>query len=317
MFETHIEDLVREDHPYRKLLKIIDFEKFCKPLKPLMNEKMGCPGYNIESGFAALVLQWMENLSDRELERFLQENNSGKYFCGFSLLEKTPDYSYFSYLRKKIGTEKLAEMFNLLVQKLREKGYVSNAFTFVDASILLSKISLWEERDKAIKKGIDRFNNEVVKKFAKDKQARFGCKGKKKFWFGYKRHVACCMKLGIITKTAVTQANKSDAQGLKHICPEHSMIFADKGYSGKSAQILMKKNKCISKAILKNNMKDKDFHRDKKIAKIRMPYESVFSKMHKKARYKGICKNQFQAYMQAMVYNFKKLIQHDSIPIFT
>jgi len=54
-------------------------------------------------------------------------------------------------LRKKIGTERLAEMFNLLIQKLKEKAYASNAFTFVDASTLLSKISLWEERDKAIK----------------------------------------------------------------------------------------------------------------------------------------------------------------------
>jgi len=51
------------------------------------------------------------------------------------------------------------------------------------------------------------------------------------------------------------------------------MIFADKGYADSPAQIIMKKKKCISKAILKNNMKDKDFHRDKKISKIRMPYE--------------------------------------------
>ena len=317
MFETHVEDLVKKDHPYRKLLSIINFEEFCKPLKSIMNEKRGCPGYNIESGFAGLVLQWMENLSDRELERFLQENTAGKYFCGFSLLEKTPDHSYFSVLRKKIGTQKLADMFNLFIQKLREKGYVSNVFTFVDASILVTKMALWEERDNAIKSGIEEFNNKVVKKFAKDKQARFGCKGKNKFWFGYKRHVACCMKLGIITKTAITPANVTDAKGLKHVCPRHSMIFTDKGYTDKPAQIAMKKKDCISKAILKNHMKKKDFSRDKKISKMRMPYESVFSKMDKKARYKGLCKNQFQGYMQAIAHNFKKLINQNAIPIFT
>ena len=52
----------------------------------------------------------MEDLIDRELEKFLQENNVAKYFCGFSLLEKTPDHSYFSVLRKKIGTKRLAKM---------------------------------------------------------------------------------------------------------------------------------------------------------------------------------------------------------------
>lgn len=66
MFETHIEDLVRPDHPYRKLLHIVDFKRLCKPLRTLFSENRGRKGYHIESGFAALVLQWMEDLSDRK-----------------------------------------------------------------------------------------------------------------------------------------------------------------------------------------------------------------------------------------------------------
>jgi transposase, IS5 family len=76
--------LVRKDHPYRKLLSIINFTELGKPLRHLFKENFGRPGYHIESGFAALVLQWIEDLSERELERFLQENNKGKYFCSFS-----------------------------------------------------------------------------------------------------------------------------------------------------------------------------------------------------------------------------------------
>jgi len=259
----------------------------------------------------------MEDLSDRELERFLQENTAAKFFCGFSLLEKTPDHSYFSVLRKKIGTERLAKMFNQLIENLRSKGLVSNVFTFIDASKMVSKIALWEERDKAIKKGEEKLNNDVVKKFASDKQARFGCKGKNKFWFGYKRHVAACMKKGFITKVAITPANITDAKGLKHVCPEGGLIYADKAYCDKPAQDSIKKKNCISKAILKNHMKEKDFRRDAKIAKLRMPYEHIFSKMDKKVRYKGVAKTQFQGFMQAMVFNFKKLINIDSTPVFT
>ena len=317
MFETHVEDLVRKDHPYRKLLSIIDFSKLCKPLQSLLVEDRGCPGYNIESGFIALVIQWMEDLSDRELERYLQENTAAKYFCGFSLLEKTPDHSYFCVLRKKIGTKRLAKIFNDICASLRKKGFISNAFTFVDASKMVSKIALWEERDKGIKSGIEKFNNEVVKKFASDKQARFGCKGKNKFWFGYKRHVAACMKKGFITKVAITPANITDAQGLKHICPNEGLVYADKGYCDKPAQITMKKKGCISKAILKNHMKEKDYQRDSKISKQRMPYEHIFSKMNKRVRYKGIAKAQFQGFMQAIVFNFKKMISIHSPPIFT
>ncbi len=56
MFETHIDELVRQDHPYRKLLKAIDFKKLCLPLRNLFVEDRGRRGYHIESGFAALVL---------------------------------------------------------------------------------------------------------------------------------------------------------------------------------------------------------------------------------------------------------------------
>jgi IS5 family transposase len=185
--EPSMDELVPKNHTYRKLLSIINFSEFCKPLQSLYKD-FGRPG---ESGFAALILQWLEDLSDRELERFLQENIAGKYFCGFRLTEKTPDHSYFSALRKKIGTSGLAELFNLLGKKLKEKGLVSNIFTFVDASQMISKAALWEERDRAIGQGIERLNNVNIDKFAADKQARFGCKGKKNYWFGYKRHVAC------------------------------------------------------------------------------------------------------------------------------
>lgn len=314
--EPSMDELVHKNHPYRKLLGIVDFREFCNPLHCLYKD-FGRPGYHVESGFAALVLQWFEDLSDRELERFLQENNAGKFFCGFTLREKTPDHSYFSSLRKKIGTAKLADLFNLLGQKLKEKGLTSHVFTFVDASQMISKMALWEERDKAISEGIEKLNNTVVDKFAADKQARFGCKGKSTYWFGYKRHLAACMKHGFVTKVAVTPANVTEGQALKHICPKGGMTIGDKAYCVKEAQQTLKANGCHSGAILKNNMKKKDFKKDAFLSKLRMPYENIFSKMDKKVRYRGQAKAQFQGFMQAIVFNFKRLIAIHSPPLFT
>jgi len=54
---------------------------------------------------------------DGEFERsgaeavFAKENVAGKFFCGFSLLEKTVDYTYFSHLKAKIGIKRLAGLF--------------------------------------------------------------------------------------------------------------------------------------------------------------------------------------------------------------
>jgi len=72
MFETHVKDLTRKQITLiANCYALVNFKKLCAPLKALFCEDRGRKGYHIESGFAALVLQWMENLSDRELERVL------------------------------------------------------------------------------------------------------------------------------------------------------------------------------------------------------------------------------------------------------
>ena len=77
----------------------------------------------------------------------------------------------------------------------------------MDASQIFFKGRLWNEKYKAIKKRLKTFNNNTAKKMANDTQERIGCKVKKKFWYGYKRHIAVCMKFRLIIKVAVTPAN--------------------------------------------------------------------------------------------------------------
>ena len=154
-----LENLVNKEHPYRKFMQLLDFDKLTKPLKELENTEVGRHGYAISKGVRMLLLQYMEDLSDRELERYLQENLAAKLFCDFSLEATTPDFSYFSKLRTKIGTKRLAELFNRVRDALKRQGVIKEIFTFVDSSQLISKLSVWEERDKAIKAGLEKFNH--------------------------------------------------------------------------------------------------------------------------------------------------------------
>jgi len=138
----------------------------------------------MEALFRCLLLQFIEDLSDRELEKMLQENTAAKLFCGFSLSEKTPDFTLFTKNREKLGAKELGKMFAKMRDQLRSKGYMHDVFNFVDASHLVSKAALWEERDQAIQKKYEALNNQTLPKIARDKQARFGCKGGNKFWHG-------------------------------------------------------------------------------------------------------------------------------------
>ena len=92
----------------------------------------------------------------------------------------------------------MAAIFTLIQEEFKEYGYLSELFTFVDATHLIAKANLWKERDAAISAEYEQFNNEILPKVAADQQARIGCKGKGKFWYGYKQQVSVDMQSGII-----------------------------------------------------------------------------------------------------------------------
>lgn len=115
---------------------------------------LGPDSYGINNIFKALLIQHLEDLSDRELSRYLKENNASKWFCQFRLTAITPDHTVFTRARKKIGANLLSKIFAEIRDNLKQQGYINEVFTFIDASHLISKSNLWQERDKAIAKKI-------------------------------------------------------------------------------------------------------------------------------------------------------------------
>ena len=116
----------------------------------------------------------------------MADSNAAKWFCDFSLTESTPDHTVFSKVRKKLGNNVLSKMFAVFRDQLRYQGYMSEVFNFVDASHLISKASIWEERDEAKRQKYAKLNNKTLPKVARDKQAKIGCKNSSKFWYEYK-----------------------------------------------------------------------------------------------------------------------------------
>jgi transposase len=323
LFETDIERLVKEDHALRKLLKAVDFEELSRPLKSLWSHT-GRGGYSPSQVLRMLTLQFMDDLSDRMLEKHLEENNAAKYFCGFMLLEETPDFSNFSRMRERIGLKKLADIFNRVRDSMKKAGVIREVFTFVDASSLKSRVDTWAARDKVLEdvaKSQDdnqdppSLNNTNMEQYSSDPDARFGCKGNKKYWIGYKRNVSVDMTFGMINKVSVTFANVTDQKAVADVLPNQGMVFGDKSYCLKEAQTAMKQHNCHSGAILKNNMKCKDFKKDAWLTSVRMPFEGTFATLPKLTRFRGIYKNKFLGFFQALGFNLKRWIKITDGPL--
>lgn len=306
--EELIEKMVSADHAFRKLNNVIDFETLISPYRELYSS-IGAEGVDVIKGFKALLIQFWENYSDRDMERALQENVAVKWFCGFGLTDKTPDHSYFGKLRKRLDAKNIADIFNNVNEILRAKRLFGDVFKFVDASSIITKTALWEERDRAIANGEKKLDNKIVGNYAADKEARWGAKSKHSIWFGYKRHCTVDMRYGLIDKLAVTPANIPDQKMLKNICPKNSMVFMDKIYDTKNDDLILKANGCASGIIRKNNNKTKDKNLDSWRGKTRMPFESTFSKLNKRTRYRGKVKVLFQCFAESIAYNLKKAIR--------
>lgn len=302
-----LEELVSKNHQYRKFKELFNFREVESELLSVEKEA-NYKGYGVVRLFKCLLLQFMEDLSDRELERYISDSNGAKWFCDFTLTESTPDHTVFSRMRKKLGANKLSKIFAMFRDQLRSKGYMSEVFTFVDATHLISKASLWEERDEAKRQKYEKLNNEVLPKVSKDKDARIGCKGGSKFWYGYKKHVSVDIQSGLINKVAVTKANLTDAKGVSHVLPSSGAVYADKGYCTKPSRIAAAKKGIHLCAVKKNNMKGKNFDLDKYYTRIRAPFERVFSKDNKRLRYISLAKNQFAEFMNAICFNLKRLV---------
>ena len=312
-----LENQIDKDHPYRKVLSLLDFQLLLSNYHELYS-KRGAPGIPLIKGFKALLLQHWKNISDRQMEDYLRDSFSAKFFCDFALDETTPDHSYFCKLRKRIGLGKLTEIFNDIVKILNDKGYLGETFYFLDASALRARVNIWEARDKALEdknnteKDDDdnpKMNNKNVSKYSTDKDAKFGAKGKNNFWFGYKLHVLMDFKFGFITKNTVTSAEVPDYKALltENLLPSQGMVFADKGYDYKDVHDALRHKGCGNAVIRKKTSQDKNRELDKWRSSIRMPGEGVFSQMPKKTRFIGQVKVEFGAMMQSMVYNLKLL----------
>ncbi len=111
------------------------------------------------------------------------------------------------------------------------------------------------------------------------------------------------MQSGMISKVAITPANVIDSKGFKHAAPSSGAVRADKGYCDKNARPTALTKGLHLCAVKKITSKGKNRDLDSYYTKLRAPFEHVFSKQNKRVRYRGIAKNQFSAFMQAITFN--------------
>lgn len=91
--------------------------------------------------FKMVFLQFLYDLSDRQLEEQATWNMMFKCFPGLSAEELPPDHTPLCRFRLRLGAEGFQKLFNLV--QAREKGLVSDRLHIIDATHPTAKVNLF------------------------------------------------------------------------------------------------------------------------------------------------------------------------------
>lgn len=331
------EAIVPENHYLRKLNGIVnwatlaegifscykgEFQTGSSPISPVTLLKM-------------IFLSYLYDKSDRETERYCNENIPWKYFIEIAIDERAPDHSSLTRFRDRIIRRYGgAGYFETLFEKVLRLIAAHPDINFGDSQIIDSS---------AVEAKVSRFRGKDAE--PRDPDARTGCKGTEKkkdrngnmaeipkYFFGYKKHSSAENLHRFVTSTVVTSGEKADnalfpdllwhdiaVRGIPAGC------YADKGYDDGENHLLLNSLDMGDGIILRNfRLKDdalhavwhmiaeSDFYKKRK--KERYKIEAVFgdeknSHGMRKCRYIGLVKTQAQICMTDIAYNLKKFMK--------
>ena len=335
------DQVVPADHFLRKLRHIIEWQRFTNKLIKLYKGEgvVGRPPFDPALVLKAELIAYLYNLSERQVEVYINENLPAKFFVGLAVDQKAPDHSTLTVFRERlIMRGKLTvfeEMLEEIVQIARDKGVEFGAIQIIDSVHSVANVNTAKDK-KREKKG----------KGPHDPDARWGVKHERKvkteegkeikqteYFFGYKAHVSLNAQAGMITSLEATSGEVYDGHhfcglvdnDLKQKLPV-DIYTGDKGYDDGENHYYLGMRGLHSAIHLKNTRTHK---KDDNIAvwlellktpqyqegtKVRYQIERKFGEAKQghglgRCRYIGRVRFAIQAFFTAIVLNLKRMVK--------
>ena len=241
----NIEKRVRDNHPLRKVEKLIDFDFAYNEVKDLYgnNGNVSVPPPIILK--LMLLLIFYNVRSERELMDTLPERMDWLWFLGYDLDSEIPNHSVLSKARKKWGLDVFQRFFERIVLQCAEAGLIDGRKIFVDSSLVDANASnssvldtqnlkhqlhknykkleaRLEERTESINssKSYEKTNNRYIS--TTDPDAALVNRGKSKL--SYQVHRAVDGKHEIITATDAAPGDVNEAHLMFSLLEKHEEI---------------------------------------------------------------------------------------------
>jgi IS5 family transposase len=331
---------VPQDHFLRHLRALVDWDALTESLADCYKggAEYGRVPYHPAVPFKMLLLAYLYNLSERQVEQFANENLPARYFLGLGAHQVAPDHSSLTVFRErilaKIGTEAFEKLFQEVVRTAQEAGIVLGHIQVVDATHSLADVDVNRDRERQAD-GIE----------PRDGDAAWGTKGKRrvktadggtalvnKSFYGYKTHLSVNAESGLITGVAATPGNETDGKQLGKLLARdeaagvRAQVYAgDRGYDdGENHELLRVKGKqsalCLNDYRTQKKDRNKGLWLQMKASQVYWQGQRQRYKVEQKnadakryhglgrCRYLGLAKYAVQALLTAMAVNLKRMV---------
>jgi len=132
--DVSLEDLVPDDHFYRRLEARLDLSFVREMVAPLY-AKGGRPSVDPVVFFKLQIVLFCEDLrSERQLMGVVADRLSIRWYLGYDLYEPLPDHSTLTRIRERYGLEVFRAFFERIVQECVDAGLVWGEELFFDST---------------------------------------------------------------------------------------------------------------------------------------------------------------------------------------
>ena len=151
--DVSLEDLVVEDHFYRRLEARLDLS-FVRELVGPLYAKGGRPAVDPIVFFKLQLVMFFEDLrSERQLMRVVSDRLSVRWYLGYDLQEPLPDHSSLTRIRERFGLSVFRRFFERIVEECVEAGLVWGEELFFDATKVEANASIDSTRSRSLVEG--------------------------------------------------------------------------------------------------------------------------------------------------------------------
>lgn len=219
----------RSDERLKKIKSFVDWDKLEAICLPAYSKtKRGRSTIPIKISLKCLILQYLYNLSDPELEDALIDRFSFQRFLDISFDEEIPDFStHWRFRERLIKAELLDKIFEAVLQDLEKRDIILRKGTLIDATLVQAA----RKPRKQNKDQGDSREDAGSNQSQRDKDASHTQKGKKHY-YGYKGHIGVDQGSNVIRKRSFTSACVHDSQELEQLVSgDERSVFAEKAYA--------------------------------------------------------------------------------------